>query len=67
MKLPECLSMDRVLDAVERANLGLDNPGFCLSCGYEHDTCEPDLRRGRCEDCRAHKVYGAEEILIMAF
>lgn len=60
------LTKARLLDALERANLGTDNPGFCLACGYEQDGCEPDARNYRCEDCGARKVFGAEEILMMA-
>jgi hypothetical protein len=39
------LTKARLLDALERANLGTDNPGFCLACGYEQDGCEPDAQR----------------------
>jgi hypothetical protein len=45
-----------------------DNPddiAICLTCGHEQDGYEPDTRRAECEDCGAHTVYGAEEILIM--
>lgn len=59
------LTKARLLDALERANLGTDNPGFCLACGYEQDGCEPDMRKGRCDECGARKVFGAEEILMM--
>jgi predicted RNA-binding Zn-ribbon protein involved in translation (DUF1610 family) len=54
-------SLDQVFEAV-RAD---DNTGFCLSCGEEAYNVEPDARRYRCESCGEHKVYGAEEILIM--
>ena len=39
--------------------------GFCLACGNEQGNCEPDARRYQCEDCRAMKVYGLEELLMM--
>ena len=39
--------------------------GFCVGCGAEHDCVEPDARKYHCTDCNAHKVYGAEELLIM--
>jgi hypothetical protein len=54
-------SLDQVFEAV-RAD---DNRGFCLSCGEEAYNVEPDARRYRCESCGEHKVYGAEELLIM--
>ena len=66
MKLPAGLSMDRVLAAAEEAMVSLDNPGFCMACGHEHDGCEPDMQRGRCESCGASRVYGAEQLVIMA-
>jgi hypothetical protein len=55
---------DRVLEAVERANTSLDNPGICLLCGQDADSCEPDARRYECESCGERGVYGAEEVLI---
>ena len=39
--------------------------GFCLNCGAESDTVEPDARRYNCEACDNLKVYGAEELLLM--
>ena len=62
MPLP---TKNEVLDAVMRSHSGLDNPGFCLNCGEEQDGCEPDARGYECECCGAHKVYGAEEVLLM--
>lgn len=60
------LTRSRVLDAVKRSQFGLDNPGFCLACGAEQDGCDPDMRKGKCMECGALKVYGAEEVLMMA-
>lgn len=54
-----------IVDAIERASTGTDNPGFCLACGNEQEGCEPDARGYECEFCGAYKVYGAEEILLM--
>ena len=51
--------------AIERQMFGLDNPGFCLSCGEEQEGCEPDARGYECESCGERKVYGAEEVLLM--
>ena len=39
--------------------------GFCIRCGSDRDCCEPDAREYKCEECGAHAVYGAEEILLM--
>ena len=58
------ITIERILDAVERQTTGLDNPGFCLACGEEQEGCEPDARGYECESCGAMKVYGAEELLI---
>lgn len=65
MKLPENLTEDQILDAVERQMLGTDNPGFCLACGEEAFDCEPDARGYECDACGERKVYGAAEILMM--
>ena len=41
--------------------------GFCLACGEEADGgIEPDARRYLCEACGQRKVYGLEELLLMA-
>ena len=58
------ITLDRLMDAVDRQSVGLDNPGFCLACGAEHESCEPDARNYECETCGAKKVFGAAEILI---
>ena len=42
------ITFERLTDAVERQTFGLDNPGFCLACGYE------------CDECGEHKVYGTQ-------
>jgi hypothetical protein len=42
-----------------------NNEGFCLSCGAEHDGVESDARKYHCTDCNEHKVYGAEELILM--
>lgn len=53
-----------VLDAVERSNLSLDNPGFCILCGCEAEGVEPDAQNYECEACGSEQVFGAEELLI---
>lgn len=58
------ITMERVIEAVERQNRTLDDPGFCKACGEEADGCEPDMRGGECEKCGEMAVYGAEELLL---
>ena len=41
--------------------------GYCLACGEEQSGCEPDARNYECESCGEHKVFGAEECLLMGF
>lgn len=41
-----------------------DNVGFCVSCGAEAYSVEPDARRYRCESCGERAVFGAEELLL---
>lgn len=54
-----------LLAAIEDANLGISNPGFCLACGEEAGGCEPDAREYACECCGEMEVYGAEEVLMI--
>lgn len=59
------ITLDRIMKAVERQSCSLDNPGFCIACGEEKDDCEPEARNYECESCGKHKVFGAEELLMM--
>ena len=59
------LTAARVLDAVDLQHSSLENPGFCIRCGAEHQGLEPDARRRPCDQCGSNSVYGAEELLIM--
>lgn len=64
MKLHHSLTSVVIQDAVDRRFATVDNPGFCIGCGHEHDPVEPDARRYKCDKCGRNQVYGAEEILI---
>jgi hypothetical protein len=64
MKIHRDITLDRVTEAVERASVTLDNPGFCVICGAEAEGVEPDARRYECESCGEPGVYGAEELLM---
>jgi hypothetical protein len=55
------ISIDQVLTAVESG----EYIGICIACGEEQEGVEPDARRYECESCGKHKVYGAEELLMM--
>ena len=59
------VTSERVLDALERYRLALDNPGICVVCGADADGVEPDAREYICEVCDSPGVYGAEELLMM--
>ena len=65
MKIHPSLTIEKIMEAVERSQTTLDNPGFCLACGNEQDGCEPDARNYECEECGALKVFGAEECMVM--
>lgn len=39
--------------------------GFCLNCGCEKESCEPDAREYVCDFCEEPKVYGAAELVVM--
>jgi hypothetical protein len=64
MNLPRNLTRAMIEDAVRRRMTSLDNPGFCLSCGCEHDGIEPDARGYECEACGEPAVHGADELLL---
>lgn len=64
MKMHKSITPERIMEACQRRNTSLDNPGFCVACGNEQDGCEPDAREYKCEACGAKKVYGAEELLM---
>jgi len=53
-----------IVEAVERHQTSLDNPGFCLACGAEVEGVEPDARNYTCEACGEKQVYGAEELMM---
>ena len=58
------ITSERVCDAIEDSYNGLSNPGFCLSCGADHDECEPDAEDYQCYECDQHAVMGAENVLV---
>ena len=59
------ITQERIIDAVQRHDTTLDDPGICLACGADVDGVEPDARGYECEVCGESYVYGAEELLIM--
>ena len=64
MKINPSITVDRIMDALERQMTTLDDPGFCLACGNEQGGCEPDARHYKCEACGENQVWGAEELLL---
>jgi hypothetical protein len=64
MRVHPDVTLNRVTEAVTRAHVTLDNPGFCIRCGAEAEGVEPDARRYECEFCGEPGVYGAEELLL---
>jgi hypothetical protein len=60
----ESLTDERVVEAMRRSMLTLDDPGFCLACGAEVYGVEPDARRYECESCGERQVYGAQELFM---
>ena len=59
------IPLDELEAAIEENNFGLGNIGFCLACGEQSDSCEPDARNYTCEGCAEKEVFGAEEMLLM--
>jgi hypothetical protein len=65
LTIHESITADRIMEAVERHQTTLDNPGFCIRCGEDAEGVEPDARCYTCESCGEDGVYGAEELLMM--
>ena len=57
--------LDKAIRLCEEAMTTLSNPGICLACGEDQEGCEPDARNYECESCGEHKVFGAEEVVMM--
>jgi hypothetical protein len=65
MKKHSSVTLERVMDAAERYQMFLDNPGICILCGEDADGVEPDARKYECESCGERGVYGTDELLMM--
>jgi hypothetical protein len=39
--------------------------GYCIQCGADRDSCEPDAEEYPCESCDGKSVFGTEQLLIM--
>ena len=62
MNMHKSITPQRIMEACERHQRSLDNPGFCITCGAEAEGVEPDAEKYICEACGALVVYGAEQI-----
>ncbi len=47
MKMHKSVTVDRIMEACERGDMTLDNPGICVACGCDADGCEPRFLCGR--------------------
>lgn len=65
MKLHPRLTPEVILEAAQRYQTSLDNPGLCTACGNEQGWTEPDAEGYECEACGEEAVYGAEQLVIM--
>lgn len=59
----DIIDPDRLMEMVEND----EDSGFCTACGEEAEGIEPDAREYECESCGEHKVFGAEELLLMGY
>ena len=64
-QVPDNLTLEVVEAAVKSQMFGLENPGFCMACGAEHDHCEPDASGYKCYSCGENKVEGAQNVFMM--
>lgn len=58
------VSEQAIMEACGRRLTTLDNPGFCLACGFEADGVEPDACEYECEACGEAQVFGCEELMM---
>lgn len=61
MSRHKSITVARIVAMVKRDQL----EGICGACGQDAANVEPDARKVRCEHCGEHRVYGAEEWLMM--
>ena len=54
------IDMDELMEVIESDNC----TGFCTACGSSQSGVEPDAHGYECEACGAHKVTGAEDLLL---
>ena len=66
LNMHRSITRERVVAACRRRAESLDNPGFCLSCGFEQEGAEPDAEEITCESCGEESVMGSDEILLRA-
>jgi predicted RNA-binding Zn-ribbon protein involved in translation (DUF1610 family) len=55
------ITLTRVMEAV----IADDYQGFCLSCGADAYSVEPDASNYTCETCGEDAVAGTENVLLM--
>lgn len=60
MSIHPSITLERVLQAIQAD----ENLGFCVSCGENAYSVEPDARNYQCGCCGAKEVFGAEELLL---
>lgn len=63
-KLVSVVGVETILDSADRSIFDSAWIGYCLACGTEHDSVEPDAEEYECENCGEHQVYGIENILM---
>jgi hypothetical protein len=48
--------------AVQIVSAG-NHDGICLACSCEYLGIDPELKHGRCANCYAHAIFGANAVL----
>jgi hypothetical protein len=59
------ITMDLVLEAMDRSPSETDALGFCLACGESVREIATSTRRETCGFCGCPAVFGAEEIMFI--
>jgi tRNA(Ile2) C34 agmatinyltransferase TiaS len=63
LEVHKSVTLERVMRAAKKNIFGTSNKGFCIKCGKESNSCEPDAEEYKCERCGRQAVYAAEVLI----
>ena len=70
MKIHKSITAERIESALRESLCGTENPGFCIACGADADSVEPDATpensEYECEECGKRAVFGVQALAMVA-